>query len=247
MSAWKPRHCNWCGKPVKRKGGGRDARKYCNKPCYFAAVRAGKQRFKGRLHDVWAALVDWSYEWDSQKPKPKRLLSRKPNPACKHCGLECSASTSSFCCFDCVKQWRGVRPCDVCGVDVPDCVVFGKCRCVNCKDVCRKQSNRQNKKKYGRNHRQRARHAGVACLLFPVQAIYERDGWRCQICTRKCKKAFMVNKKTGKPHPRSPTLDHIKSFRDGGNHEPSNVQLACFECNTKKGAASRGQLRLSFV
>jgi 5-methylcytosine-specific restriction endonuclease McrA len=80
-----------------------------------------------------------------------------------------------------------------------------------------------------------------------VREIYERDGWKCQICNRRCKKAFLVSKRDGRPHPRSPTLDHIRSMANGGNHEPSNVQLACFECNTKKGAESRGQLRLALA
>jgi hypothetical protein len=240
-------YCQYCGSIITRERCGKDSRKYCSKFCYFEAVRAGKQQFKGRCHNEWSAFVDWSHEWDEQRPKPKKQRPRKPNPACKHCGSECNAASANFCCFECVKQWQGVRPCDVCGVDVPNAVAFGRCRCVKCRDVYRRQSNRKHKRKYGRNHRDRSRRANVGYVAFPVQAIYERDGWRCQICNRKCKKAFMVSKTTGKPHPRSPSLDHIKSLRDGGNHEPSNVQLACFECNTLKGAKSRGQLRMAFV
>jgi hypothetical protein len=247
MSAWKPRFCQWCGKAIKRPSGGKDSKKYCCKPCYFNAVRSGKQQFKGRLHDAWAAFVDWSHAWDLQRPNPTKPRPRNPRPPCQTCGKEVNSGASRFCSYACVKAWRGTRPCEVCGVDVPGSCCFSKSRCDACKARLRKEANRKGKKKYGRNHRQRASRAGVRYVSIPVTAIYERDGWRCQICKRKCKNAFMVSKSDGRPHPRSPTLDHIRSLKDGGNHEPCNVQLACFECNTKKGAASRGQFRLAFA
>lgn len=247
MPARKPRFCQWCGKAIKRAGGGKDSKKYCCKPCYFDAVRAGVQRFKGRCHDLAAALSDWAYEWDKQRPKPRKARPRKPGPPCQTCGNEVGRGASRFCSYACVKSWRGTRQCKLCGIDVPGSTAFSKCRCDTCKTRLQKEAVRKCKKKYGRNHRQRARKAGVSYVAISIRAIYERDGWRCQICGRKCKSCFMVSKKDGRPHPLSPTLDHIRSLKDGGNHEPCNVQLACFECNTKKGAVSRGQLRLSFV
>jgi hypothetical protein len=247
MSAWKPRFCQWCGKAIKRPGGGKDSKKYCCKPCYFNAVRAGTQQFRGRCHDLSAALADWALEWDAKRPRPRKARLRKARPSCETCGNEVNHGASRFCSYDCVKAWRGVRQCEQCGTDVPGSTSFSRCRCDACKTKLRKEANQRGKKKYGRNHRQRARRAGVSYVSIPVRAVYERDGWRCQICNRKCRKTFMVNKQNGRPHPRSPTLDHIRSLKDGGNHEPCNVQLACFECNTRKGAASRGQLRLSFT
>jgi hypothetical protein len=58
--------------------------------------------------------------------------------------------------------------------------------------------------------------------------IYERDGWRCQLCRKK------VNRNAVVPHPKAPTLDHILPLSLGGTHEPANVQLACFMCNAIK-------------
>lgn len=239
------RHCQFsgCGKKLTR----RNQKDYCGKPCYFAAIDAGQQQFKGRVQDEWARLVDWAYDWHAQRPRPKKLRQRKARPRCQHCGNECKQTASRFCCYGCVKAWRGIRKCELCGVDVRDSNAYSKCRCDSCKRLAKTKTNRRNKIKYGRNHRQRARRHGVRYVSVEVRAIYERDGWRCQICRRKCLHRFVVSKVDGRPHPRSPTIDHIRSMKRGGNHEPSNLQLACFSCNTKKGVACRGQLRLELV
>ena len=69
--------------------------------------------------------------------------------------------------------------------------------------------------------------------------IFERDGWRCQICS----KAVLRSKAV--PHPRAPTIDHIIPLARGGTHEPANAQLACFACNCLKSHTGTGdQLRL---
>jgi len=71
--------------------------------------------------------------------------------------------------------------------------------------------------------------------------IFERDGWRCQLCRRKVDRTKVV------PHPLAPVLDHIVPLDAGGRHEPANVQLAHFQCNSEKGAGVFGageQLRL---
>lgn len=243
-------YCQRCGALITRERCGKDSRKYCGKPCYFAAIRDGRQQFRGRVHDEWAGLADWAYDWDVQRPKPKKPRQprqKKLRPLCRHCGNECKQTASQFCCYACVKAWRGTRECELCGVDVQDSNAYSKCRCDSCKRLVKTNTNRRAKIKYGRNHRQRARHHGVRYVSVEVKAIYERDGWRCQICRRKCLRKFVVSKADGRPHPRSPTIDHIRSMKHGGNHEPSNLQLACFLCNTKKGVACRGQLRLGLV
>jgi 5-methylcytosine-specific restriction endonuclease McrA len=69
--------------------------------------------------------------------------------------------------------------------------------------------------------------------------IYERDGWNCQLCRKPVRRDAVV------PHPLAPTLDHIVPLARGGTHEPRNVQLAHFRCNTAKGARGDSwQLRL---
>ena len=71
--------------------------------------------------------------------------------------------------------------------------------------------------------------------------IFERDGWKCQLCGGNVPKAATF------PDPKSPTLDHIIPLSRGGTHESSNAQLAHFACNSAKGNRVFGdgeQLRL---
>lgn len=264
-----PRHCVECGKVFRRKpkgpNGKNDKALFCSKPCYFAARAAGRVAWDttNQRKAVWhrngpyasapsvrllrcIANGHAAIEWAGNALC--RLAAKElARPKCETCGCSCKDGASRFCSRRCNKQWRGVRQCDLCGATVQNANAYSKCRCVSCKAIEKTKANRRQRQKYGRNHRQRARHHGVKYAAIPVREIYERDGWRCQICNRRCRRSFLVSKRDGRPHPRSPTIDHIRSMAEGGNHERSNVQLACFECNTKKGAASRGQLRLSLA
>ena len=67
-------------------------------------------------------------------------------------------------------------------------------------------------------------------LISPVtrRAIYERDGWRCQLCGKR------VGKKFHPSHARAPTLDHIVPQSLRGSDDPSNLQLAHRICNSIK-------------
>lgn len=71
------------------------------------------------------------------------------------------------------------------------------------------------------------------------QEIFKRDGWRCQICSKK------VNPKLKHPHLYSASLDHIVPLAKGGTHEKKNTQLAHLHCNISKGNRAIGcQLRV---
>lgn len=59
--------------------------------------------------------------------------------------------------------------------------------------------------------------------VVDTDALYLRDGKRCQICK--------------KPMDRSEvTLDHIIPLSLGGTHQDSNVQIAHHRCNSSRGA-----------
>lgn len=60
-------------------------------------------------------------------------------------------------------------------------------------------------------------------------AIYEADEWLCQLCESPVRLDVDVN------HPRYPTLDHIQPRALGGSDDPSNLRLACRQCNTLRG------------
>lgn len=219
---------------------------YCTRRCAGADARECKRAFCGKSADVRAGLrvARFFHAWDAQRYKQQK---RKRRPPCQNCGKEINVGSSRFCSYACVKNWRGTRHCDVCGADVPNSNSFSKCRCQTCKERLRKEANRKEKNRCGRNHRQRARHHGVSYMPVPVKAVYERDGYRCQICRRRCLKLAMFSKADGRIHPRSPTIDHIVPMACGGNHEPSNLQTACHACNSAKGARAAGQLRMAFV
>lgn len=76
--------------------------------------------------------------------------------------------------------------------------------------------------------RRRARKKDAFVAPVYRNRIFERDGWRCQLCGNKVKRDAEV------PHPLAPVLDHIVPLAKGGSHEPANVQCAHFLCNSLK-------------
>lgn len=86
--------------------------------------------------------------------------------------------------------------------------------------------------------RRRLRERGAHQQPYRRDDIFERDGWRCQICGRK------VRRDVSYQHPTAATVDHIVSLANGGADTPINVQTAHRSCNTSKNASGPGQLRL---
>lgn len=64
---------------------------------------------------------------------------------------------------------------------------------------------------------------------FKRSDIYERDGWKCQLCGK------AVNPKLSFPNPACASLDHVIPLSRGGSHKTTNVQLAHLRCNTARG------------
>lgn len=89
-------------------------------------------------------------------------------------------------------------------------------------------------KRYDRRQR-RARK--VAAFVEPVfsRRVFERDGWRCQLCKR------LVSKRAVVPHPRAATIDHIVPLSKDGEHSMANVHTAHFMCNSQKGAQAMNE------
>jgi 5-methylcytosine-specific restriction endonuclease McrA len=79
-----------------------------------------------------------------------------------------------------------------------------------------------------------------AGIRFDPFAVFERDGWRCQICGRRTPKA-----QRGKNKSSSPELDHVVPLSKGGLHSMANTQCACRDCNGwKSDRVVVGQLSL---
>jgi len=226
------RHCKrlCCGKLLTR----RDQKDYCSRTCAGADAREYQRGFRGFAASVRQAAAfagsliewDWSRPMRPLKPKPNCMLCQKPTQDAEH----------KFCSRTCMQSWRGERPCDKCGRVMPKA---SWCTTV-CLD-CRKDSARISRRKNKSNFRRRARKHGVEYTPIKRLDVYVRDGWKCQLCGKMCRKKWAVSKLSGIPHPRCATIDHIVPMSRGGGHVMHNVQLACWECNTRKGARLEGQ------
>jgi hypothetical protein len=136
------------------------------------------------------------------------------------------------------REWWWGRSCRIFARDCQVCSqpFTSRFTIATCSAACAETKRLDDKREAKHRHRARKRSAFVAPVVR--REVYERDGWRCQLCGRAVKRDADV------PHPMAPTLDHIIPLAAGGTHEPTNVQTAHFLCNATKGARGGGQLRL---
>lgn len=149
---------------------------------------------------------------------------------CILCGIS-SIMVRKFCrqCSPSVARRLSARTCKRCGIGLSKKWIT---LCADCK--------RSQKRDEGKSWRKRCRALGLPYEPIVRTIVFERDGWRCQICGRSTPKRLK-----GTSHKRSPTLDHRIPLSRGGPHQYENVQCACRECNTTKGNRSNiGQMHL---
>lgn len=255
------RTCAECGQAFKRSRHARDKRKYCGRKCYFAARNAGRQpwlRSDAQNEAIWHIGGRW-FRAPSRVPMREMMtnmssfLARvgalyekasRHMPTCEVCGSFCKTQQARFCSPRCCGQSVHEVSCCKCGSRVKRRGVGRVGLCHACKQNAKREALRRIKETCGKNHPSRARHYGVQCVRFPREMIFDRDGWRCQLCGTGVLRKTTYRKRDGKIHPRSPTVDCIVPMSKGGNYEPDNCQTACFICNSKKGARTIGQLRL---
>lgn len=235
--------CKYCGKRFKPKDN--NGITYCSRECAYAD-KAHKCKTCGK------AIPGTKSKYCSDGCKPKRI--------CVICGKEfIGIKTSAYCSSECrkhsdcrkararaeSKHISEIKPtvCKNCGNEfMPQ---YGNKLRKFCSNKCgiayaRKQYRKKHpEKKSEERHRRRARLHGSKMTPIDISAIYQRDNWVCQICGKR------VNPNNKYPHPLSPSLDHIIPLSIGGTHEPRNVQLAHFRCNSlKSDNANNEQLRL---
>lgn len=173
----------------------------------------------------------WHHEFGSNEPSAERLererVARRRNAAQKRASAARRGTIG-------VGRWAG-HTCSECGTTYIGRLnqSDSRARNVYCGPTCK---NRY----FARVRRAQLRNVGMG---DPVRRheIYERDGYRCQLCNKPVKRDAVV------PHPKAPVLDHIIPLGKNGTHEPANVQLAHFMCNSIKSDNIGGagdQLRL---
>lgn len=62
--------------------------------------------------------------------------------------------------------------------------------------------------------------------------VFERDGWKCQVCGVSTPKS-----RRGTKHRSAPELDHAVPLAMGGEHTLNNLQCCCRRCNLWKGSS----------
>jgi hypothetical protein len=85
---------------------------------------------------------------------------------------------------------------------------------------------------------------GVRYTNVSRRVVFERDGWRCQLCGHAVLRKAKRHRVTRRLHPRTASLDHIIPMVKGGDHVEQNCQCACLSCNVRKHARRIGQTRL---
>lgn len=213
--------CQNCGKAyIRWRRNGEEGKKYCSRDCYF------QKKHKKKM--------------SNKQPEQSKIYIKK----CTQCGkLFTSKTKKQRCSRDCDLEYAREKAylhgqskhkpkeitCKECGkVFITE---YGDKKRYFCSIDCSSKYSRRKRKKELGNHRRRARYYGCEYEPINVVKVFERDGWRCQICGKMTPK----NKK-GKNLSNSPELDHIMPISLGGSHSYKNVQCACRSCNLKKGA-----------
>lgn len=121
---------------------------------------------------------------------------------------------------------NGSRACLQCGA--PCGYVFGRVR-LFCSAECRRRSPVAKENKRAAKLKRKALTRGVMAESFSPLKVFERDGWRCQICGRSTPKS-----RRGTRHANAPELDHVVPLSKGGPHTMANTQCSCRSCNHAK-------------
>ena len=229
----RPKHearsCEGCGKPFTRsRGGGRDAKRYCSRECAFKNIKA------------------WQTPPDKRKKRPRTKFPYRKVwfKRCAACEAQFTArrlkqnTCSTDCCYavrlktqnqNYVPRQPTVRLCITCEVEF-----VGRGNRLHCSRKCSRRVSKAAEKAL-----RRARESSAMERVNPSR-VFERDGWRCQICGKDTPKAARGSMKSN-----APELDHRIPLSRGGGHTYANTQCACRACNGVKGNKTDiGQLPL---
>lgn len=213
------RTCEHCDAVFRRKPNSKNAARFCSRSCAYAA---GANVFRNPSVDSELAVAAMALS-----SKFTINMSR-----CTMCSERLSVGSSAkVCSAECDRVRyvaandnvdRSPRPCRECGLSFsPE---YGDKRSVYCSQVCSSKNTRRRRRK-----KERARMRGAQVETVDPVKVFERDGWRCQIC-----KAPTPRDLRGTYDDRAPELDHVMPLSCGGAHSYMNTQCACRKCNAAK-------------
>ncbi len=221
------RQCARCGEQFANQ---RTTAMYCTKACKLAAwVDANKDRFKqlnaesaARQRAKTAPARAASKEARKLELAQARLLAQKASAQARKEML--SLVHGSVPCRMCGK------PCGYAGNGPPRRYCSHECARSSPEAVASKRVSRTKRKAMERG--------ASGGSVDPIK-VFDRDGWRCQLCKCKTPKA-----KRGSYDADAPELDHIIPLSKGGDHSYLNTQCACRACNAAKSNKPMGQMLL---
>lgn len=235
--------CVVCGKAFQKKRGSRNQGLCCSRTCGWRLIhlrgverRAERQRARAEQGGHQKVCIQCGTLFIAKRGNAKLC-----SVACRRAkqlldGFVYSRTKQARC-----REQSG-KMCQECG----SALIVGSHRATYCSDACFRQSKRRLRRKNGSNkgcgpHAHRAKcFGGERDWSIKNEAIFIRDGWRCRLCGRVTPKRLR-----GSCDPKAPEVDHIVPLSRGGGHVWHNVQCACRQCNSRKGAKTRGQLRLA--
>lgn len=229
--AKRKRICQECGKEfimphqsAKARRGEIQSGLYCSRRCRFDAL---KKQPKSKTEAPASSRIYIS----TCGICGKLFTSKRKRERCsRECDLEHSRRNSFR--INSGKKELKKRKCKECGaMFTPE---YGNKRRSFCSTECLRRNARRI-----RRHKERAKLRLVKVETVDPVKVFERDGWRCQICRRKLRP-----KDKGTYKDSAPELDHIIPLSKGGEHSYRNTQCLCRRCNADKSGNERGQLRL---
>ena len=258
-------HCLFCNVQTPARKGRRslfcsnDCRDQYNKPEPRFCQQCGEVNNNKYTNALYCSKVCRSKK-DYQKSRLKRLQQQKMRGmvnvgeinicALKTCGVGfiVPVSGQKYCSSVCRERFHG-RDAISTGEVQASRVYFGRCKyCeawkstraknkingLSCLDCQKRRTKERDTKKF---HRRRA--AGE--LIMTVESLAERDGAKCNICTKP------VNMSKSGLDPLGPTIDHLLPVSKGGTNDSTNLALAHRRCNTARGNRGHAQLLLEMT
>jgi hypothetical protein len=204
--------CKGCGRRYDVKCRNGEGQTYCSRDCAFAAK---------------ATHPSTPVRYNECRHCGKGFY--RPRRAAHYCSEVCKRASHRLIYYRRYRQRWSARHCNECGAWFTP--LSGSAYCAK---LCRRRH-------FARRTRQQQRAAIRFATVEEVDAliVFDRDGWRCQLCRRRTLKS-----KRGTCHPRAPELDHIVPLSKGGEHSYRNTQCSCRECNGAKSNGPGGQLLL---